>query len=154
MKKSTYIPRLLLGGFAIILLVNVVFSCKAREYKLNELSGSVLVAAEGGGFAGIEHRYLLQESGWMFYQVGTQEKITRIARLSTNQTAQLFKIATDMDIWGANFNKPGNTYNVLEIIESGKSNRLVWDSYNEQVPYDWKNLNEILMTFGKKNNKN
>lgn len=154
MKISTHIPRLLFRGLAIMLIVNVLFSCKAREFNANELSGSMLVAAEGGGFAGIEHRYLLHESGWMYYQVGTQEKVKRVARLSTNQTAQLFKIATDMDIWGVEFNKPGNTYNVLEIIESDKSNRLVWDAHNGQVPFEWSNLNEILMTFGKRNNKN
>lgn len=132
--------------FAIVLLL---MSCKGKDLMTMEVDENFIIAAEGGGFAGLEHRYLLLTSGRLYYQRAGNDTLHYLGILDRNQTRQLFNnadvIKGDPDAGSG----PGNRYFLLEYSYGSGSMKKVWDPDGVAVPDRWRLLHQVILSFGK-----
>jgi hypothetical protein len=83
----------------------------------------------GGGFAGIEHRYILLPNGQLFSKTaeGQFRFIRKVPkRMNTQLFANIEKLASSIIV----SNNPGNTYQFLAWTLDEKKARWVWNSSN------------------------
>lgn len=135
---------LLLFGF-----VCLFSSCASTVKSPKDYKGGQLISGEGGGFTGIEYRYILLENGQMFSQLGAREEFTSLGKLDWKLTKQLYSLA---DQYGVDkkevLNQPGNRYRFLEWSSGDKLIRNVWNPDQGTFPKEWNELNKMIIAIG------
>lgn len=113
----------------VIILVSIATSglvlwfCKSPRYTTDNLPEAQIRWGNGGGFTGKESQYILLENGQIFAG-GTAAKALDGTRRA--KAKKLFKTAETIGLKSLEFQHPGNTYKYIEVMEGGKSRRIVW----------------------------
>lgn len=125
-------------------------SCQVMDIVSSNLQENYILAAEGGGFAGLEHRYLLSNSGKVYYQLAGKDTLQFLGTLDRRQTAQLFHNADAVQADPKKGTGPGNRYFLLEYRTGTDTMKKVWDPDGDAVPERWRLLHQIIISFGRK----
>lgn len=120
-----------------------------QDYKKQQL-----IFGSGGGFAGTENIYFLQENGNLFYQQGMKGKVNKIATFSKKDVSSLFSEAAQLNISEVSFRVPGNLYFFITQGNQADKNRIVWGG-QKSPPSGFKELyaglNELVKQANTKN---
>lgn len=121
----------------------VVSSCSPKITNPLEYEGERISFGDGGGFAGIEHRYLILDNGQLYQHNRASESFARLRSADKNTIVQAFETYKMLNFTSIQINSPGNLYYFLDYqSEEGDRHRMVWG--NEEVDDRVKILYRIL----------
>lgn len=108
---------------ALTALLFVFFvSCKPmKPVVVKDFKGAKIEFGGGGGFAGIGQSFVLLENGQLF-QLAIDGKETFLVALKGAALKQLFSNSRRISHLES-FNKPGNTYKFIHVIDSKKNTK-------------------------------
>lgn len=104
-----------------------IMACNSSKAKSMDVK-ILLRAGNGGGFAGKEIIYSIDENGGIS---GNGESFKKIKKETIEQ---LLSNVSVLGLDHQDYNKPGNIYNFIEIMQNGELKRLAWDPMNNEVP--------------------
>jgi len=111
--------------YSILLMTISFFSCAHSKQNPSE---AILRWGDGGGFSGKETIYTLWPDGKV------EQNGVFLGRLKKAEIKQIKENLRVLGLETMEFNEPGNMYQLIEIPVSGKTNKLVWDPFNEAHP--------------------
>ncbi len=119
--KFFYLFFVLAGG------VLVLHACRSHKYSAEALPERVLVFGQGGGFVGVEHRYVLCDNGQLFEQEGVEAPAVEVGHLGRRAARAAFEAIDSLGLRAIDYRVPGNVYAFLEIPSGAGVHRIVWD---------------------------
>ncbi len=139
--KSPYL-FVALAGMALWL-----FACRSHKYAASTLPEEVLIFGQGGGFTGIEHRYILCDNGQLFRQEGVSAAIEEAGRLPRRAAREAFEALDALGLRALHYEQPGNVYHFFELPSGKSSHRIAWDPNrpDEALPEAVRTLHAHLM---------
>lgn len=137
-----------LTALSLTLLVFLLFSCKTKQYTLQEYTGPQITFGNGGGFTGLYTHYILLENGQLFKKKGKEEDYTAIEAVRKKEAKQIFKDYQELNLAKVELNEPGNmTYYVEYKNEEGR-HTMTWGGTNEmpsdEVKSFYRALNNLI----------
>lgn len=124
---------------------------KQSQFPVSEPT-TALEFGHGGGFAGIEYRFVLLPDGRLFKQ---GDPNTFIKKVSSNTTTQLFQNIRSIASTTFVLNDPGNTYEYINFHDGESKARFVWNSDIQSTLGSNLELNHsILMNYTKMDETN
>lgn len=139
---KVYVTLMLFG------LVCLVSSCASTVKSPKDYKGNQLISGEGGGFTGVEYRYILLENGQMFSRLGGREEFTSLGKLDWKLAKQLYSLADQFEVDKEVINQPGNRYRFLEWASGDKLIRNVWNPDEGSYPKELDELNKMIIAIG------
>ena len=118
-----------LMGISLIFLTIGLPSCSDKTLFPAQSMGKTVQFGHGGGFAGIEYRYVLLSDGRLFSK-STKKEYVFMKKIPKRTAVQL---SSNIDALASSIlavNDPGNTYQFLELHGDEKKARWVWNSSN------------------------
>lgn len=109
------------NGLLIFVLSVLTSGCRPAHYTLNQLPKEQIRFGKGGGFTGMERRWILLKNGQVF-EAGKSE----LPKIKKKTAENLFKTAENLSLAKVQFSHPGNTYSFLEIPNGNDYQRIVW----------------------------
>lgn len=137
----------------ILLFLVLGIACHPSANWKTSMEGDYLMAAEGGGFAGLEHRYYLDRKGGLYYKPGGRDTFEFLTILNRNLTAQLFKNADHAGLETGPEFEAGNMYRILEYQRPANNLKRVWSMSDTGVPEEWMRLNNTLIQLSRREMK-
>ncbi len=139
--KSSYLFLALAG------IVLGLYACRSHKYTAASLPDEVLIFGNGGGFTGIEHRYILCDNGQLFRQEGVGGAIEAAGYLRRRTARQAFEAIDSLGLRTLHYEKPGNVYHFFELPSGETAHRIVWDpnKSDEALPEDVRTFHAHLM---------
>lgn len=131
----------------LIALSFMCISCSHLQKVHDTTKTPIIVFGHGGGFAGIEHRFLLYSDGRIFKNDlnGNMHFVIKVPKRTYDQLqSNIHQMAESMLV----INDPGNTYQFLEWLEEEKKAKWLWNSSNRtNLDSDLKINHGILMHY-------
>ena len=88
---------------------------------------------KGGGFAGIETRYILLDDSRLYIQPGIKSGFQYIGKVDRKLTKQMFHNYQNLGLEQMDLNEPGNMYYFIEKRQGQQVNKkLVWGDLMEE----------------------
>jgi hypothetical protein len=87
--------------------------------------GQWMAFGNGGGFTGIETKYILKEG--KVWGVGADGEEFAVKDIDEDTWKQIFSNAKTIGLNDLKYAVPGNTYHFIEVTSDGKTSRVVWD---------------------------
>lgn len=121
--------------------------CKApsSSYTTDNLPEKQIRWGNGGGFTGKESQYILLENGQIFAGGATAKALDGTRRAKAKK---LFKTMEKIGLKSLEFQYPGNTYKYIEVVDGGKTRRIVWGDSQHIVSADvqdfYQKLSELV----------
>ncbi len=139
--KSLYL-FVALAGMALWL-----FACRSHKYAAETLPDNVLIFGQGGGFTGIEHRYILCDNGQLFRQEGVSAPIEEAGHPGRRTAREAFEAIDSLGLRSLHYRQPGNVYHFLELPSGKSSHRIAWDPHrpDEALPEAVRTFHAHLM---------
>lgn len=139
----------------IFILLFLLFgvACHPSANWKTPMEGDYLMAAEGGGFAGLEHRFYLDKKGGLYYKPGGRDSFEFLTILNRNLTTQIFKNAEQAGLETGPEFEAENMYRILEYQRPGNNLKRVWSISDTGVPEEWMRLNNTLVQLGRREMK-
>ncbi len=92
------------------------WSCKPKDYVMDNLPNRQITFGEGGGFTGKYTTWMLLDSGQVFQKSGIGAKYAEIGKLKYSQAKKFYKRADAISVDVMKQNKAGN-YNYELILQ-------------------------------------
>lgn len=92
------------------------WSCKPKDYLLDNLPNRQITFGEGGGFTGKYTTWMLLDSGQVFQKSGIGAKYAEIGKLKYSQVKKFYKRADSISVDMMKENRPDN-YNYEFILQ-------------------------------------
>lgn len=121
----------------ILITLITIFSCSSPKPMINN-EIKYITFGNGGGFVGIETKYILNSKGTLTKIFNKDTTI--IKSIDKTEAATLIKAATDFKTY--KYFKPDNLYQFIEI----EDNRIVWSSNTDSLDKEITTLYTKLLT--------
>jgi hypothetical protein len=132
----------------LVFLLCFFSACKSKHYAQDNLPATQLRWGKGGGFTGAVKTCILLENGQIFVQKTNNAPLAELEKTRKKSAAALFEAAKKAGLTDLQFNHPGNTYQFIEWMQEGKSNRVIWGDAAQAAPPVltdlYKQLNALL----------
>jgi hypothetical protein len=92
------------------------WSCKPKDYMIDNLPNRQITFGEGGGFTGKYTNWMLLDSGQIFEKSGIGAEYVEIGKLKYSQAKKFYKRANAVSLDKMKKNRPGN-YNYEFILQ-------------------------------------
>ena len=92
------------------------WSCKPKDYMIDNLPNRQITFGEGGGFTGKYTTWMLLDSGQIFQKSGIGAEFSEIGKLKYSQAKKFYKRADAISVDMMKENKAGN-YNYELILQ-------------------------------------
>lgn len=124
----------------LLYIIFILFgSCASNRNNSLSSSVSLISFGNGGGFTGIETKYILNKKGELSV---INRDTTMIKHVAKKKLHDIFELTSKLENY--KFSEPQNIYQFIEINYSSGTNRIVWN-VNSNISADVKNLNEKLI---------
>ena len=133
----------LIISLGIVLVCVALAACSTTKSTPTDHSGQQITFGDGGGFAGIEHTYVLLDNGAL-YKKADNGQHDFVHSVDKQLAKQVFVNAVELDLGNYLYLNPGNMYEYIEWDNDGQTNRICWDSYKDNVKKEIKILHQIL----------
>lgn len=124
-----------------------MFACRSHKYAADTLPDNMLIFGKGGGFTGIEHRYLLCDNGQLFRQEGVSAPVEAAGYLRRRTAREAFEAIDSLGLRTLHYEQPGNVYHFFELPSGKTSHRIVWNpnASDEALPEAVRTFHAHLM---------
>ncbi|MBK8643946.1 MAG: hypothetical protein IPN15_17580 [Saprospiraceae bacterium] len=126
----------------IISSIVLMFGCSGSKTNQEGMNDFIVNFGHGGGFVGKEERIAIDKKGKISISNGTH------TNLSKSEINQILSNIQTLGLKDMNFSEPGNIYEFIEILDSGKVKRFAWDPGSTEVPASlrllYSNLNYLV----------
>jgi len=130
--------------FSICLIAVLVWSCKTKQYTLEEYQDPKISFGSGGGFTGLYTRYILFENGQIFKKGGNEKEFSTFGNVKKNDAAQVFKNYGVLKINEIELNDRGNMNYYIEYKDKDKTHNINWGGTNQPASDDLKLFYQLL----------
>ncbi|MFZ1751313.1 MAG: hypothetical protein WAU01_14015 [Saprospiraceae bacterium] len=121
--------------FVVFALIITSISCKTAQkmFDPKNTKSEYLFFGSGGGFTGKVIKYYLTSSGDLYTE--TAEGISRMGKMESKNSKQIFNIYTSMSLHQININEPGNRYYFIEKYHGNEPiNSIKWGAKDIENP--------------------
>lgn len=129
------------------LILAPLFNCKSTKSKVNSGMDWIKIG-DGGGFTGKETVYTINTQSGSVESEGKSFKKLKSADLN-----QWMKNFYSLGVDQLSLNEPGNRYQFIELNLQGKTQKLVWNPSDQNVPKDihliYDHLNHLVQKASK-----
>ena len=135
-------PFLYLTPFILIILT---FSfCKTTTYTTDNLPTRQLYFGSGGGFTGAVSEYLVLDNGQVFKHPSANV-YNEMKKTSAKKAAALYTQYDEGKIGDIRFNRPGNMYYFIRMVDGDSEHYISWGDSNKNNHPKLKELHLNLM---------
>ena len=136
--------RITISSFVAVI---VILSCSSSRILPTNTEGERIEFGKGGGFAGIEDRFVLHETGFLMKKVMGSDSLTLIHKLDNNHSKQIFANYELLSLNEIELNDPGNIYKFIYKYDEGKEHKLVWHgkTVHNNLNLFYQNLNALII---------
>ena len=136
------------GSFLIVLIL-LFSSCNRKIVLPNAYVKPMISFGQGGGFTGIEKKYILQTDGNLFEKTYNKEEYTHLSRIKAQECDQLFDNYKNLGLGELQVNQPENMYYFIEFSSGENQKNLTWgDSFksNQNLSIFFRTLMHLIRT--------
>lgn len=138
MKKYIYLVILL---FVLFLAA----SCQSSR-NLEKTSDNVILFGNGGGFAGLEEEYILDDKGSLKLKKSFKSETTDLPSIKHARVKKLFKQLNVIRFDTISHKHPGNVYYFIRHKNAGNIHEVVWGDIAYPVPPEIRQFYESLIS--------
>lgn len=121
-------------GMLLLISMITIIACKTKKYAYKDMPGNYLVFGSGGGFRGIEDRYILIESGQIFYGVAGAKEMKEMKGITASKAKKYLQDAKKIFLDTVELSPIGNTYQFMEYVDGILKKRISWSGNIKMNP--------------------
>lgn len=137
-------------ALSLCLITVLLFSCKTKQYTLEEYADPQITFGSGGGFTGMYKHYTLFKNGQLFKKEGKEEQFTAMKAADRNQVTQVFKNYQVLNLAEVEIDEPGNMTYYIAYKDKEGEHKMTWGGTNKQAAQEvklfYQLLNQIVKT--------
>ena len=136
--------RIIVSSFIAFFLI---LSCSSTTVLPAINKGDRIEFGNGGGFTGLEERFVLYDNGFIMKKVMGSDSLTLVRKLEENHSKQAFSNYELLNLNEIELNDPRNIYKFIVNYNNGIEHKLVWHgkSVHNNLNLFYQNLNALII---------